>query len=97
MKPEFLMSSNAPGTFLRLAWRISLAFFFVAYAPVLVQAQSSTSNSGIDDDHVQMLDQYCSECHNFDDFAGGLAFDLLDTSNLLTDAESWEKVLLKPY
>jgi len=95
MKPEFLMSSNAPGTFLRLAWRISLAFFFVAYAPVLVQAQSSTSNSGIDDDHVQMLDQYCSECHNFDDFAGGLAFDLLDTSNLLTDAESWEKVLLK--
>ncbi|MDG2175332.1 MAG: DUF1592 domain-containing protein [Gammaproteobacteria bacterium] len=83
------MNSNAPGTFPRLALLISLT------CPALIQAQSSTSNAGIDEDHVQMLDQYCVECHNFDDFAGGIAFDLLDTSNLLTDAESWEKVLLK--
>jgi hypothetical protein len=83
------MSSNAPCIFPRLVLLISLT------CPALIQAQSSTSNAGIDEDHVQMLDQYCVECHNFDDFAGGIAFDLLDTSNLLTDAESWEKILLK--
>jgi len=49
----------------------------------------------VEPEHLQMLEEYCSECHNFDDFAGGLAFDLLDTDNLLSDAETWEKVLLK--
>ena len=43
----------------------------------------------------ELLDRHCSECHNQDDFAGGIAFDLLDTGNLLHDAETWEKVLLK--
>ena len=60
-------------------------------APVVVQAQSV----GIADNHVQMLDRYCSECHNFDDFAGGVAFDLMNTGDVLPDAETWEKVLLK--
>ena len=43
----------------------------------------------------ELLDRHCSACHNQDDFAGGIAFDLLDTGNLLHDAETWEKVLLK--
>lgn len=59
--------------------------------PVAAQAQSAA----IDEGHVQMLDRFCSECHNFEDFAGGLAFELLDTDNLLADAETWENVLLK--
>ncbi len=57
--------------------------------PVLVNAQAVGRN------HQQMLDQYCVECHNLEDFAGGLSFDLLDTGNVLTDAETWEKVMLK--
>ena len=52
-------------------------------------------SDAIDPEHLQLLEDYCSECHNFDDFAGGLAFDLLDTNDLLSDAETWEKVLLK--
>jgi len=59
--------------------------------PCLLQAQGAA----IKDSHIELLDQYCSECHNFEDFSGGLAFELLDTGNLLTDAETWEKVLLK--
>ena len=57
--------------------------------PVVTLAQ------GIGDNHAQLLDRYCSECHNLDDFAGGLAFDLMDTDNVLSEAETWEKVLLK--
>lgn len=69
-------------TLARLALAVGLTI------PALAQAQ-------IPDKHVKMLDQYCSDCHNLDDFAGGLAFDLLDTDNLLPEAETWEKVLLK--
>ncbi len=61
----------------------------VLSAPALAHAQS------IDQDHLQLLDRFCSDCHNQDDFSGGLSFDLLDTNNVLTDAETWEKVLLK--
>jgi hypothetical protein len=49
----------------------------------------------ISKDHVALLDHYCSECHNQDDFSGGLAFDLMNMNNILGDAETWEKVLLK--
>ena len=69
----------------RLALAVALS------VPALAHAQAE----GIGDNHVQMLDRYCSECHNLDDYAGGLAFDLMDTDNLLPEAETWEKVLLK--
>jgi hypothetical protein len=66
-----------------------LALAMALCLPVLGYAQA------IDRDHTQMLDQFCGDCHNLEDFAGGLAFELLDTGNVLTDAETWEKVMLK--
>lgn len=66
-----------------------LAIAVALCAPVLAQGQA------IDKSHVQMLDQYCSECHNQDDYAGGISFDLLNADNVLSDAETWEKVLVK--
>ena len=41
------------------------------------------------------IDQYCSECHNFDDQAGGLAFELLDHESLLDDSGTWELAVKK--
>lgn len=59
--------------------------------PALAQGQSAALGKN----HVELLDRYCSECHNQEDFFGGIAVDLLDTNNVLNDAETWEKVLLK--
>jgi Protein of unknown function (DUF1587)./Protein of unknown function (DUF1592)./Protein of unknown function (DUF1595)./Protein of unknown function (DUF1588)./Protein of unknown function (DUF1585). len=42
-----------------------------------------------------LIDQYCSECHNLDDYAGNIAFDLMDRDALLHDAETWELVIRK--
>ncbi|MEY4642195.1 MAG: hypothetical protein RLZZ227_2189 [Pseudomonadota bacterium] len=42
-----------------------------------------------------LIDTYCSECHNAEDWAGSLDFALVDQANPLTDAETWEKVLRK--
>jgi hypothetical protein len=67
----------------KLALAVSLC------APVLAQAQA------LDPNHLQLLDQFCSDCHNSEDFSGGISFDLMDADNVLTDAETWEKVMLK--
>ncbi|MDR2213638.1 MAG: DUF1592 domain-containing protein [Pseudomonadales bacterium] len=42
-----------------------------------------------------MLNEYCTSCHNVDDFSGGLAFDLLNHDTITQDAATWEKVVRK--
>src|SRR5687768_14838291 len=42
-----------------------------------------------------LLDEYCTECHNLDDQAGGIAFDLLPRDTLAADAETWELAIRK--
>lgn len=39
--------------------------------------------------------QYCSNCHNTVDWAGGVAFDTLLESEMHADREVWEKVIRK--
>ncbi|MEO6185457.1 MAG: DUF1592 domain-containing protein [Steroidobacteraceae bacterium] len=45
--------------------------------------------------HWNTLQQYCSKCHNADDFSGGFAIDLLNRGDLQPDAALWEKVVRK--
>jgi hypothetical protein len=42
-----------------------------------------------------MLEQYCMGCHNYDDFSGGVAFDLMSPAGVADDAVVWEKALRK--
>src|SRR5690606_31552677 len=42
-----------------------------------------------------LLDDYCVECHNFDDYAGGLALDTLELSTFHAEAETWETIVRK--
>ncbi|MEY4640358.1 MAG: hypothetical protein RLZZ227_352 [Pseudomonadota bacterium] len=42
-----------------------------------------------------LIDEYCTECHNLDDFAGNTAFDLLARDSLASDADTWELVIRK--
>ncbi len=43
----------------------------------------------------ELIDEYCTECHNLDDFAGNTAFDLLARDALAGDADTWELVIRK--
>ncbi|MEO8314198.1 MAG: DUF1592 domain-containing protein [Pseudomonadota bacterium] len=45
--------------------------------------------------HQQLLDTYCADCHNPDDWAGGLAFETLPLTQVSEQAETWEKVIRK--
>ncbi len=42
-----------------------------------------------------LLQSYCVECHNFDDFFGGIAFDLMHPEGIPQEAEVWERALRK--
>lgn len=49
----------------------------------------------IDEGQWLLVEDYCTECHNLDDFSGGLAFDLLAPDTIHDEAEIWEEVVRK--
>ena len=42
-----------------------------------------------------LLNQYCSKCHNTDDWAGGVAFATMTPQDIPNDAKVWEKAIQK--
>jgi mono/diheme cytochrome c family protein len=64
------------------------------WAPLLlVTAQASAATGAVGDEHFGMLDEYCIECHNVTDWAGGIALDTMTQETIPADAQVWEKVL----
>ncbi len=49
-----------------------------------------TSQRGHDRASWAVVEQYCFDCHNAVDFAGGQAFDSLSPESVAADAETWE-------
>ena len=45
------------------------------------------------DKHWEMLDKYCVECHNYEDWKGQIAFDTMTPDSIPQDAEIWEKAI----
>lgn len=85
MKQAWRMNkSTFPGTVARLCGAIMFAM-----------AGSAASAAEVDPQHMQLIDSYCSDCHNLDDYSGGLAFELLDPASVQGDIGVWEKVIRK--
>ncbi len=47
------------------------------------------------DPHWAFLKQYCSKCHNAEDWAGGVAFDTMSPQDIPSDAKIWEHAVSK--
>ncbi len=47
------------------------------------------------DEHWGFLQQYCSKCHNSEDWAGGVAFDTMTPQEIPNDAKTWEHAVAK--
>ena len=45
--------------------------------------------------HWEMLNQYCTDCHNYQDWAGGVAFDTMQPDSAYKHADVWEKAIRK--
>jgi hypothetical protein len=61
--------------------------------PAATQAQANSVPGA--DQHWGMLKQYCSKCHNAEDWAGGVAFDTMTPEDIPEQAEVWEHAVRK--
>src|SRR3984957_6986311 len=75
-------------------------------APAAAPARSESSDAGASaeaqasnvpgaDRHWGMLKQYCTKCHNAEDWAGGVAFDTMTPREIPEQAEIWEHAMRK--
>lgn len=75
------------------ALNCTLVLLFLSSQSVAQDEASSTNLAS--SDNLVLLDNYCTECHNAEDWAGGLAFDLLNPKIMHEDAEIWEAAVRK--
>src|SRR5579872_5343599 len=59
------------------------------------QSSSAAGASSAPDEHWAFLKQYCSKCHNAEDWAGGVAFDTMNADGIPDDAKIWEHAMVK--
>jgi len=46
-------------------------------------------------DQWSMIDNYCTDCHNYDEFRGGISLEGLDPDDVHANPDVWEEVLRK--
>jgi hypothetical protein len=66
-----------------------LPFFLTGMAAALITAHPGA----VAQDVNGMLEEYCTKCHNFEDYAGGIDLEGYDPSNIHTIPETGEKVI----
>ena len=64
---------------------------FICATESVVWAQVSEAVTG----PQELIERYCSSCHNDRLQTAGLSFDRLDGRNPSDDAEVWERIILK--
>lgn len=69
--------------------RSVLASAVLYAAAVAAQDEFTAAHAGA------LLDQYCGDCHNSEDWAGSLAFDTLDIGRVEEGTEAWEHAVRK--
>ncbi|HET9831918.1 MAG TPA: DUF1592 domain-containing protein, partial [Vicinamibacterales bacterium] len=77
---------------MRIRWQHLLLACCLMIAPVAVSTAPQTST---EPPSKEFLNTYCITCHNQRAKTGGLALDTLDVTNVSTDAETWEKAVVK--
>ncbi len=86
---QHLPQSRTPKAQWALGWGIALSL--IAGHVGAAQSAGSSAHS----QHWQLLEQYCSKCHNAEDWAGGVAFDTLSPDTLGAEAKVWEASIRK--
>jgi mono/diheme cytochrome c family protein len=70
-----------------------LGVLSLTFAPAAAAAAAATT----DDAHAKwkMIETYCFDCHNTEDWAGGVAFDSMDASGVSKEGKIWETTIKK--
>lgn len=67
----------------------------LATGAATARAQSYDAALSAMKQHWGTIENYCTTCHNFEDFAGGLDFTLLSPDDIVKNADTFELVLKK--
>jgi hypothetical protein len=73
----------------------SASTLFAAASEKAVEIADSFDRFDESQEYFGFLEENCMECHNFEDWAGSLAFDLMTPEEIADNVETWEKVVLK--
>lgn len=74
---------------------LALVLGAISVAPVRAQGDTAALTKAHETFKADFLDKYCVDCHNIEDWAGGVAFDILDLKNLPQDIKTWEDSVRK--
>jgi hypothetical protein len=77
--------------------KLAAACASVAWLAFPIQGASAqdTANSGASEVFNTLVESYCMDCHNSEDWAGSLALDLLDLGHPGGEPQVWEKAIGK--
>lgn len=68
---------------------------FAAATEEAIEIAHSFERFNESDEYFGFLEGNCMDCHNFEDWAGSLAFDLMTAEEVADNVDVWEKVVLK--
>ncbi len=78
----------------RLKRQLAICLSFPVAA--LLPLQGAFAQSPASDAEMEgLIETYCTECHNLDDYSGGLDLEVFDVANLVDEAETGEKIIRK--
>ena len=68
---------------------------FTAAMCVFAYVNAADSDSGEISANWETLETYCMDCHNFQDYSGGIDFTLFDPADVAEEAEIFERAITK--
>ncbi len=77
---------------MNLLIKISRFIHWQALSALVFASAFSLAQENVEPDW-EILETYCQGCHNFEDYSGSIAFDVLSRDELAQDDEIWEKAL----
>jgi hypothetical protein len=73
----------------------SVSAIGLAAAAAVASASAANPHASAIEANWKLLENYCVECHNATDWAGGVAFDTMQPDTAADDAEIWEESVRK--
>ncbi len=83
------------GQFRILALTIITLLALAPTAGALAQQASDYAAMERADEQWDFLNEYCTECHNFEDYSGGVDFTTMFVDEVPQHTETWEKAVMK--
>lgn len=78
-----------------LARLVGAAVLGSASLPALAADSAAAAHAGSADTNWAFFGEYCQKCHNAEDWAGGVAFDILGPNDIPAQTDVMEKVVRK--